>query len=46
MWFFIVFAMIHVYLVYYHDTVGARGVLSSMLSGWKFTVREHDESRP
>ena len=46
MWFFIVFAMIHVYLVYYNDTVGARGVLSSMLSGWKFTAREHNESRP
>lgn len=45
MWFFIVFAMIHVYLVYYHDTVGTRGVLSSMLSGWKFTVREDNESR-
>jgi Ni/Fe-hydrogenase 1 B-type cytochrome subunit len=45
MWFFIVFAMIHVYLVYYHDTAGDRGVVSSMLSGWKFTGRGTREGR-
>jgi Ni/Fe-hydrogenase 1 B-type cytochrome subunit len=36
MWFFIVFSMVHVYLVFYHDYVEARGVMSSMAGGWKF----------
>jgi Ni/Fe-hydrogenase 1 B-type cytochrome subunit len=36
MWFFIVFAMVHVYLVCYHDYVEGRGVASSMVGGWKF----------
>jgi Ni/Fe-hydrogenase 1 B-type cytochrome subunit len=36
MWFFVVFTIIHVYLVAYHDHVEARGTVSSMLSGWKF----------
>jgi Ni/Fe-hydrogenase 1 B-type cytochrome subunit len=39
MWFFIVFAMIHVYLVFYHDYVEGRGVISSMAGGWKFVER-------
>ena len=41
MWFFIIFAMIHVYLVCYHDYVEGRGVASSMVGGWKFV-----EQRP
>ena len=36
MWFFIIFAMIHVYLVFYHDYVEGRGTISSMGGGWKF----------
>lgn len=36
MWFFIVFALVHVYLVCYHDYVEGRGVTSSMVGGWKF----------
>ena len=36
MWFFIIFAMVHVYLVCYHDYVEGRGVTSSMVGGWKF----------
>lgn len=36
MWFFLVFSMVHVYLVFYHDYVEARGVTSSMVGGWKF----------
>ena len=39
MWFFIVFSMIHVYLVFYHDYVEGRGVISSMAGGWKFVER-------
>ncbi len=42
MWFFIVFAVIHVYLVFYNDYVEARGVISSMSGGWKF---QRDEPR-
>lgn len=35
-WFFILFTLIHVYLVFYHDYVEGHGVLSSMAGGWKF----------
>lgn len=35
-WFFIIFTLIHVYLVFYHDYVEGHGVLSSMAGGWKF----------
>lgn len=49
MWFFILFAVVHVYLVFYHDYVEGRGELSSMAGGWKFIEEEvfekaHDES--
>jgi Ni/Fe-hydrogenase 1 B-type cytochrome subunit len=40
MWFFILFAMVHVYLVFYHDYVEGRGILSSMGGGWKFIEKE------
>jgi len=36
MWFFIIFAIVHVYLVFYHDYIERRGVTSSMIGGWKF----------
>lgn len=36
MWFFIVFVIIHTYLVFYHDYVEGRGTTSSMVGGWKF----------
>ena len=39
MWFFICFSMVHTYLVFYHDYVEGRGVMSSMASGWKFVER-------
>jgi len=39
MWFFIIFTMVHVYLVFYHDYVEGRGVISSMAGGWKFVER-------
>lgn len=35
-WFFILFTVIHVYLVFYHDYVEGRGEMSSMGGGWKF----------
>lgn len=40
MWFFIIFSMVHIYLVFYHDYVEARGVTSSMVGGWKFIEKE------
>ncbi len=39
MWFFIIFSMVHVYLVFYHDYVEGRGVISSMAGGWKFVEK-------
>lgn len=36
MWFFVIFSITHVYIVFYHDYVEARGVISSMTGGWKF----------
>ena len=36
MWFFITFAIIHIYLVFYHDYVEGRATTSSMVGGWKF----------
>ena len=40
MWFFIIFALIHVYLVFYHDYIERRGVTSSIIGGWKFIEEE------
>ena len=40
MWFFILFAMVHMYLVFYHDYVEGRGVTSSMVGGWKFIEKD------
>jgi Ni/Fe-hydrogenase 1 B-type cytochrome subunit len=36
MWFFVLFAIVHVYLVFYHDYIEGRGTTSSMVGGWKF----------
>ena len=43
MWFFIVFSIIHIYLVFYHDYVEGRGTTSSMVGGWKFEREENIE---
>jgi Ni/Fe-hydrogenase 1 B-type cytochrome subunit len=42
MWFFILFTIVHVYLVFYHDYIEGRGTTSSMVGGWKFE-RENDK---
>lgn len=36
MWVFILFGVVHIYLVFYHDYIERRGVTSSMIGGWKF----------
>ena len=41
MWFFILFSMVHVHLVFYHDYVEGRGEISSMGGGWKFIEKEY-----
>ena len=41
MWLFIIFAIVHIYLVFYHDYVERRGVTSSMIGGWKFIEEGH-----
>ena len=40
MWLFILFAMVHIHLVIYHDYVEGRGEISSMGGGWKFIEEE------
>lgn len=40
MWFFVIFTMVHVYLVFYHDYIEGRGVISSMAGGWKFVEKK------
>lgn len=40
MWGFIVFTVVHVYLVFYHDYVEGRGEVSSMFGGWKFIEKD------
>lgn len=43
MWFFILFSLIHVYLVFYHDYIERNGVTSSMIGGWKFYDKDKVE---
>jgi len=48
MWVFILFAIVHVYLVFYHDYIERRGITSSMIGGWKFIeekVLEEEEAK-
>jgi Ni/Fe-hydrogenase 1 B-type cytochrome subunit len=49
MWVFILFAIFHVYLVFYHDYIERRGVTSSMIGGWKFieedVLKEEEKSK-
>jgi Ni/Fe-hydrogenase 1 B-type cytochrome subunit len=40
MWLFIVFVIVHVYLVFFHDWLEGRGESSAMISGYKFVRSE------
>ena len=40
MWLFILFMIIHIYLVFYHDYIERSGVASSIIGGWKFVEEE------
>ena len=43
-WLFIIFTLVHVYLVFYHDWLEGRGETSAMISGYKFVRKERIES--
>ena len=49
MWAMIIFSIIHVYLVMYHDWLEGRSEISSMISGYKFVrpqrVKENTENK-
>mgnify|MGYP000833158022 FL=1 len=36
----ILFAIVHIYLVFYHDYIEQRGETSSIIGGWKFIEEE------
>jgi len=40
MWLFIAFSIIHIYLVFYHDSTEENGTISSMAGGWKFNYAD------
>ncbi|MDO9137624.1 MAG: Ni/Fe-hydrogenase, b-type cytochrome subunit [Lutibacter sp.] len=40
MWVFILFTLVHVYLVFYHDWLEGRGEVSSMFGGYKFVQED------
>ena len=39
MWAFVLFAIVHIYLVFYHDYIEKNGIASSMIGGWKFIAQ-------
>jgi len=39
-WLFVIFTLVHVYLVFYHDWLEGRGESSAMISGYKFVRKE------
>ncbi len=45
MWIFIIFSMVHIYLVFYHDYIERNGVTSSMIGGWKFIEVPEEEDK-
>ncbi len=45
MWFFVIFSLVHIYLVFYHDYIEGRGVTSSMVGGWKF-IEKRKKAEP
>jgi len=42
LWFYVLFTLVHVYLVFYHDYIEGRGTTSSMVGGWKFEKDNRD----
>jgi len=46
MWGFILFSLVHVYLVFFHDWLEGRGESSAMVSGYKFVRAERTKTTP
>lgn len=46
MWGFILFALVHMYLVFFHDWLEGRGEASAMVSGYKFVRAERAKAAP
>ncbi|HLO67860.1 MAG TPA: Ni/Fe-hydrogenase, b-type cytochrome subunit [Holophaga sp.] len=44
LWFYVLFCIVHIYLVFYHDYIEGRGTTSSMVGGWKFERKERGDS--
>jgi len=45
MWLIILFSIIHIYLVFFHDWLDGRGETSSMIGGYKFVRKERVEHK-
>ncbi len=45
MWLFILFTLVHIYLVFYHDWLEGRGEVSSMFGGFKFVRRKRIKTK-
>jgi len=43
MWVFVLFVLVHLYLVFYHDCVEGRGTASSMFGGWTFEREKENQ---
>lgn len=44
MWVMILFTIVHLYLVFYHDWLEGRGIVSSMFGGYKFIKKQRLEN--
>ncbi len=42
-WYFILFAVIHIYIVVWNDARSPEGLISSIFSGYKFFPKEHED---
>jgi Ni/Fe-hydrogenase 1 B-type cytochrome subunit len=43
LWFFVAFAIVHIYISFYHDYIEGRGTVSSIIGGWKFERVKSDK---
>ena len=44
-WLMVLFSLVHIYLVFYHDWLEGRGEVSSMFGGYKFVRKERLEKK-
>ena len=36
LWLYVIFLLVHLYVIYYHEKLERRGIISSIFNGWKF----------